>query len=156
MGRSSLVAAAMASLPFAMGKTVKSPTPPMGWNSYNKYNCFPNEEIIKLNAKGLSDLGFKDLGYDIVTVDCGWPDVNRDDEGRLQWNKELFPEGPTALGDYIHDLGLKFGLYSGAGYLQCGSTDIPASLGKSSVIGTVGIKLAKTTRIRGDRCQVFR
>lgn len=132
MTYSALFAGALAYFPLALAKTVKSPTPPMGWNSYNKYGCNPNEEIIKLNAKGLSDLGFKDLGYDVVTVDCGWPEVDRDSEGRLQWNKELFPSGPIELGDYIHNLGLKFGLYSGAGYLQCGSYDIPASLGTCS------------------------
>ncbi|KAF5252830.1 hypothetical protein FANTH_2154 [Fusarium anthophilum] len=120
----------------AYGKTVKSPTPPMGWNSYNHYNCRPSEDIIKMNAKGLVDLGFKDLGYSIVTVDCGWPSRDRDSKGRLQWNETLFPSGPKALGDFIHDLGLEFGLYSGAGYLQCGSTDIPASLGLSIILGS--------------------
>ncbi|KAM0323770.1 hypothetical protein ACHAPQ_008573 [Fusarium lateritium] len=123
----------LASLSGASGKTVKSPTPPMGWNSYNHYNCRPSEEIIKINAKGLVDLGFLDLGYSIVTVDCGWPSRDRDSKGRLQWNETLFPSGPKALGDYIHDLGLEFGLYSGAGYLQCGSTDIPASLGYEEI-----------------------
>jgi alpha-galactosidase len=122
-------AALLASIGGTSGKTVRSPTPPMGWNSYNHYNCNPSEEIIKINAKGLVDLGFLDLGYSIVTVDCGWPSRDRDSEGRLQWNETLFPSGPKALGEYIHDLGLEFGLYSGAGYLQCGSYDIPASLG---------------------------
>ncbi|KAM0244254.1 hypothetical protein ACHAP5_006467 [Fusarium lateritium] len=123
----------LASLSGASGKTVKSPTPPMGWNSYNHYNCRPSEEIIKINAQGLVDLGFLDLGYSIVTVDCGWPSRDRDSKGRLQWNETLFPSGPEALGDYIHDLGLEFGLYSGAGYLQCGSSDIPASLGYEEI-----------------------
>ncbi|KIL93968.1 hypothetical protein FAVG1_02530 [Fusarium avenaceum] len=123
----------LASLSGVSGKTVKSPTPPMGWNSYNHYNCRPSEDIIKINAKGLVDLGFLDLGYSIVTVDCGWPSRNRDSQGRLQWNETLFPSGPKALGDYIHDLGLEFGLYSGAGYLQCGSSDIPASLGYEEI-----------------------
>lgn len=124
----------LASIGGTSGKTVRSPTPPMGWNSYNHYNCNPSEEIIKINAKGLVDLGFLDLGYSIVTVDCGWPSRDRDSEGRLQWNETLFPSGPKALGDYIHDLGLEFGLYSGAGYLQCGSQDIPASLGMSIIL----------------------
>ncbi|VTO91862.1 unnamed protein product [Fusarium graminearum] len=137
-----LIIIAMSALAFAVllasiggtsGKTVRSPTPPMGWNSYNHYNCNPSEEIIKINAKGLVDLGFLDLGYRIVTVDCGWPSRDRDSEGRLQWNETLFPSGPKALGDYIHDLGLEFGLYSGAGYLQCGSQDIPASLGYEEI-----------------------
>ncbi|KAF0644177.1 hypothetical protein FPSE5266_02844 [Fusarium pseudograminearum] len=126
-------AALLASIGGASGKTVRSPTPPMGWNSYNHYNCNPSEEIIKINAKGLVDLGFLDLGYSIVTVDCGWPSRDRDSKGRLQWNETLFPSGPKALGDYIHDLGLEFGLYSGAGYLQCGSQDIPASLGYEEI-----------------------
>ncbi|KAH7308510.1 glycoside hydrolase superfamily [Stachybotrys elegans] len=108
---------------------LKSQTPPMGWNSYNRYGCSPREDIIRLNAQGLVDLGFADLGYNIVTVDCGWPARDRDEEGRLVWNETLFPSGPVALGEFIHGLGLKYGLYSGAGYLQCGSEDIPASLG---------------------------
>ncbi|KAI1774167.1 carbohydrate-binding module family 35 protein [Hypoxylon cercidicola] len=107
----------------------KSKTPPMGWNSYNYYNCYPSEEIMKTNAQGLVDLGLADLGYVYVTTDCGWMARDRDSEDRLQWNSALFPSGGPALGEYIHGLGLKFGLYSGAGYYQCGSTDLPASLG---------------------------
>jgi len=112
----------------------KSATPPMGWNSYNAYSCTPSEEIIKLNAQGLKDLGFQELGYDIVTVDCGWPTDARDPAtGALVWNETLFPSGPHALGEFVHGLGMKFGLYSGAGYLQCGSESIPASLGYEAI-----------------------
>lgn len=101
----------------------------MGWNSYNTYNCLPSEEAIKTSAQGLVDLGLAQLGYSSVTVDCGWPSRDRDDSGRLQWNETLFPSGGKALGDFIHDLGLGFGLYSGGGTFQCGSEDLPASLG---------------------------
>ncbi|KAI1458256.1 carbohydrate-binding module family 35 protein [Annulohypoxylon moriforme] len=111
----------------------KSKTPPMGWNSYNYYNCNPTEEIIHTNAQGLVDLGLADLGYEYVTTDCGWMAAERDSEDRLQWNTDLFPSGGKALGDFIHGLGLKFGLYSGAGYYQCGSTDLPASLGYEEI-----------------------
>jgi hypothetical protein len=128
----SLILLAAAVTP-ASARLAKSPTPPMGWNSYNRYGCSPNESIIELNAQGLIDLGFADLGYDIVTVDCGWPSNVRTADGKLQWNETLFPAGPEALGDFIHGLGLKFGLYSGAGYLQCGSYDIPASLGYEEI-----------------------
>ncbi|KAK7432209.1 hypothetical protein QQZ08_001154 [Neonectria magnoliae] len=113
--------------------TVRSPTPPMGWNSYNSYGCSPSEDIIKKNAQGLVDTGLADLGYLSVTVDCGWPAKDRNSEGELQWNEKLFPSGGKALGEFIHGLGLKFGLYSGAGYLQCGSTDLPASLGYEDI-----------------------
>ncbi|KAF7551758.1 hypothetical protein G7Z17_g4786 [Cylindrodendrum hubeiense] len=113
--------------------TARSPTPPMGWNSYNSYSCSPSEDIIKKNAQGLIDLGLADAGYLSVTTDCGWPAKHRDSEGKLQWNEDLFPSGGKALGEFIHGLGLNFGLYSGAGYLQCGSTDLPASLGYEEI-----------------------
>ena len=113
----------------AAAKRVRSPTPPMGWNSYNTWNCQPSEEKIHESAQGLIDLGFDKVGYNFVTVDCGWNSRERDAEGRLQWNETLFPSGGKALGDFLHGLGLDFGLYSGAGFLQCGSEDLPASLG---------------------------
>lgn len=106
----------------------------MGWNSYNSYSCSPAEEKIKTSAQGLVDLGLDKVGYNFVTVDCGWPARDRDSEGRLQWNETLFPSGGKALGDFLHSLGLGFGLYSGAGYLQCGSTDLPASLGERHIL----------------------
>lgn len=108
-------------------------TPLMGWNSYNKYNCNPTEAIIKENAKGLVDLGLGKLGYTYVTPDCGWMTSTRDvSTSQLVWDSKLFPSGGKALGDYIHGLGLDFGLYSGAGYFQCGSENpkLPASLGE--------------------------
>lgn len=122
-----LLVAALAAL--SLAKTVRSPTPPMGWNSYNSFGCSPSEEKVKTTAQGLGELGLVSLGYNFVTVDCGWTQRQRDSQGRLQWNTTLFPSGGKALGDYLHELGLGFGLYSGGGYLQCGSTDLVASLG---------------------------
>lgn len=110
--------------------TVRTSTPVLGWNSYNYYNCYPNETIIKTNAQGLVNLGFDKAGYNYLTVDCGWNANYRDSSGQLVWNPTLFPAGGPALGEYIHGLGLKFGVYSGGGIYQCGSTDQPASLGE--------------------------
>lgn len=109
--------------------TVRTSTPVMGWNSYNYYNCYPNETIMKENAAGLVDLGFQKAGYTYVTTDCGWNANYRDSSGQLVWNSTIFPSGGLTLGDYIHSLDLKFGVYSGAGHFQCGSTDQPGSLG---------------------------
>lgn len=115
---------------FASATTIRSSTPPMGWNSYNYYNCYPTETIMKTNAAGLVSLGFSAVGYDLVTTDCGWSDTYRNSSGNLVWTPSLFPSGGQALSDYIHGLGLKFGMYSGAGHFQCGSTNQPASLGE--------------------------
>ncbi|KAK9780819.1 putative Alpha-galactosidase [Seiridium cardinale] len=128
-----LLATAAALLPAAYAVNSRTSTPPMGWNSYNHYGCSPSEEIIKTNAQGLVDLGLADVGYTYVTTDCGWPARDRDADGRMKFNETLFPSGGKALGEFIHGLGLKFGLYSGGGYLQCGSTDLPASLGYEEI-----------------------
>lgn len=120
-------------LPWLAAAVVHTPTPPMGWNSYNYYNCYPNETIIKDNARGLVELGLSAVGYDVVTPDCGWPSKNRTADGQITWNPELFPSGFPALGEYLHGLGLKFGLYSGAGVWECtpdnGEWYLQASLG---------------------------
>lgn len=52
---------------------------------------------------------------------------NRDEAGNLQTDAELFPSGLKALGDTLHDMGFRFGLYSDAGYFTCAGN--PASLG---------------------------
>ncbi|KAH6666909.1 glycoside hydrolase superfamily [Halenospora varia] len=103
-------------------------TPPMGWNSYNHYSCSPNETIIHSNAQALVDLGLKAKGYDTVTVDCGWTLPSRLANGTLTWNPALFPNGYFALGQFIHGLGLKFGVYSDGGVQMC-MTGSPAQVG---------------------------
>jgi alpha-galactosidase len=113
----------------ATAATVRTSAPQMGWNSYNYYSCSPTEKIMKENAQGLVDSGLAALGYKYVTTDCGWMSKNRDGNGRLQWDPNRFPAGGKALGEFFHSLGLKFGVYSGGGYYQCGSKDLPASLG---------------------------
>ncbi|KAL4768532.1 alpha-galactosidase D [Aspergillus nidulans var. acristatus] len=96
-------------------------TPQMGWNTYNQYNCFPNESIVHENARALVDTGLADLGYRYVTIDCGWGVEDRLPNGTITWNPELFPQGFPAMGRYLHDLGLLFGVYGNSGILLCGS-----------------------------------
>lgn len=105
-------------------------TPPMGWNSYNIYSCSPNETVIHSNADALISLGLADLGYRYVTTDCGWTLPERAANGELTWNEERFPSGFPALGEYIHDLGLLFGVYSDSGIKMCmtGEPDQAGSL----------------------------
>ncbi|KAL3486100.1 glycoside hydrolase superfamily [Aspergillus germanicus] len=96
-------------------------TPQMGWNTYNQYNCFPNESIVHENAQALVGSGLADLGYRYVTIDCGWSVEDRLPDGTLTWNETLFPQGFPALGRHLHDLGLLFGAYGDSGILLCGS-----------------------------------
>ena len=89
------------------------------WSSYNHYSCSPNETTIRSNAKALVDLGLDALGYRYVGIDCGWTVADRLSNGSLTWNETLFPSGFPALGKYIHDLGLLFGVYEDAGIKTC-------------------------------------
>ncbi|HNW50728.1 MAG TPA: glycoside hydrolase family 27 protein [Prolixibacteraceae bacterium] len=94
-------------------------TPPMGWNSWNIYACDINENLIKEVAKAMVDRGLRDAGYEYVVIDDCWHGV-RDSLGFIQCDPVKFPSGIKALADYIHSLGLKFGIYSDAGWKTCG------------------------------------
>lgn len=101
-------------------------TPPMGWNSWNKFACDIQEDLIKDIANAMIDLGLKDVGYEYVNLDDCWQ-ISRNSSGYVQEDPDAFPSGIRALRDYIHSLGLKFGLYSDAGIWTCQRR--PGSLG---------------------------
>lgn len=94
-------------------------TPPMGWNSWNIYACDVNENLVKEVAKAMVDRGLKDAGYEYVVIDDCWHGI-RDSLGFITADPVKFPSGIKALSDYIHSLGLKFGIYSDAGWKTCG------------------------------------
>lgn len=101
-------------------------TPPMGWNSWNTFRKNINEDLIKEVVDAIVENGLKDAGYEFIVLDDGWQ-ISRDKDGKILADPEKFPSGIKALADYIHSKGLKFGLYSDAGYKTCGG--LPGSLG---------------------------
>jgi alpha-galactosidase len=101
-------------------------TPPMGWNSWNKFGCKVSEDLLKSMADGMISSGMKDAGYEYVVIDDCWQ-VSRDADGNIVPDAKNFPSGMKALGDYIHSKGLKFGIYSDAGEKTCAGR--PGSLG---------------------------
>ncbi|HMR48250.1 MAG TPA: ricin-type beta-trefoil lectin domain protein [Arachnia sp.] len=115
----SALALAVSALGMAYGpqasaaETADSPalTPPMGWNSWNTYYCNINEAKIRAAVDAMVSSGMKDAGYEYVVVDDCWQAPQRDANGALQADPTRFPSGMKALGDYIHDRGLKFGIY---------------------------------------------
>merc|ERR1712055_1017644 len=64
--------------------------------------------------------GFQDVGYDTIIIDDCWLDLHRTADGALQPNHDNFPSGVAAMGDYLHKLGLNFGLYEDYGNFTCG------------------------------------
>lgn len=101
-------------------------TPPMGWNSWNKFACNVSEKMLRDVADALVRSGMKDAGYGYIVVDDCWHG-ERDSLGFIQPNPEHFPSGMKLLIDYIHARGLKFGIYSCAGNTTCAGR--PASRG---------------------------
>ncbi|MDR7267421.1 alpha-galactosidase [Pelomonas saccharophila] len=95
-----------------------APTPPMGWNSWNKFACNVSEQLLRQQADAMAASGMKDAGYQYIVIDDCWQ-KSRDADGNIQADPERFPSGIKALADYVHSKGLKFGLYSDAGALTC-------------------------------------
>jgi alpha-galactosidase len=93
-------------------------TPPMGWNSWNRFGCNVSEKLIKEIADAMVTTGMKDAGYEYLVIDDCWQ-VSRDQQGNILPDPQHFPSGMKALADYVHSKGLKFGIYSDAGTGTC-------------------------------------
>lgn len=90
----------------------------MGWNSWNKFGCNVSEDLIKSMADAMVTSGMRDAGYRYVVIDDCWQ-VGRDSVGNIIVDAKRFPNGIKSLADYVHSLGLKFGIYSCAGSKTC-------------------------------------
>jgi alpha-galactosidase len=96
-----------------------APTPPMGWNSWNKFGCNVDERTVRAVTDAIVASGMKDAGYHYVVIDDCWHGL-RNADGFITWDAQKFPSGIKALADYVHSKGLKFGIYSDAGAKTCG------------------------------------
>ena len=115
-----------------MNKNKFAVTPPMGWNSYDYYDTTVTEEQVKANADYMA-AHLKEFGWEYVVVDIEWysndagtqrpwvqyipfGDDEMDEYGRFQPSPSRFPssaggKGFKELADYVHSLGLKFGIH---------------------------------------------
>jgi alpha-galactosidase len=91
-------------------------TPPMGWNSWNKFASRVDDATVRSIADAMASNGMKDAGYLYINIDDTW-EAGRDAQGNIQTNKK-FPD-MKALADYVHSKGLKLGIYSSPGPNTC-------------------------------------
>ncbi len=91
-------------------------TPPMGWNSWNKFASRVDDAAVRSMADAMAANGMKDAGYQYINIDDTW-EASRDGQGNITTNKK-FPD-MKALADYIHSKGLKIGIYSSPGPNTC-------------------------------------
>ncbi|AHH99721.1 alpha-galactosidase [Kutzneria albida] len=117
-----------------------APVPPMGFNNWARSTCaaqapldgsptasYSFQQYMKDNAKGLVDSGLAAAGYQTITVDDCW--MRRTAAGYLHgattWggsSQPGFDYELTDYGDYLHGLGLKFGIYESSGTNTCSTT----------------------------------
>lgn len=134
-----------------MNKNKFAVTPPMGWNSYDYYDTTVNEEQVKANADYMAK-HLRSYGWEYIIVDIEWYSygagsrreeyqyipfgkVEIDEYSRLQPCVERFPsaangKGFGPLAEYVHNLGLKFGIH-----IMRGIPRIAAHMG-TSILGT--------------------
>ncbi|MBR4667678.1 MAG: glycoside hydrolase family 27 protein [Butyrivibrio sp.] len=101
----------------------KSHLPAMGWNSWNAFGSGNTEALTKAMADRFIELGLDKLGYKYIVLDDGCYKESRVD-GKLSNEEVKFPSGFKALGDYIHDKGLKFGMYNDIGTNLCAGAEV--------------------------------
>jgi alpha-galactosidase len=94
-------------------------TPPMGWNSWNKFNQHPSDLLIRQIADAMVSSGMAGVGYKYINIDDCWQKLGRDSKGHVQPDPSNFPNGVKVLADYLHAKGLKFGVYSDHGTQTC-------------------------------------
>ncbi|KZV90413.1 alpha-galactosidase [Exidia glandulosa HHB12029] len=95
-------------------------TPPLGWNSWNKFGCDISQDTILDAAKVIADSGLQAVGYEYVIIDDCWHADERDKNTSAPLaHPERFSKGIKYIADEVHKLGLKFGIYSSAGTHTC-------------------------------------
>ena len=91
-------------------------TPPMGWNSWNKFAGRITDADVRAMADAMVASGMRKFGYVYINIDDTW-EGGRDSAGNIVSNKK-FPD-MKALADYVHSKGLKIGIYSSPGPKTC-------------------------------------
>lgn len=103
-----------------------TPTPPMGWMTWNPFQGNISEQLIRETADAMVKEGFADAGYKYIFIDDEWQG-GRDSKNNIIADPVKFPNGIKAVADYVHSKGLKLGIYSDAAQLTCAG--YTASLG---------------------------
>ncbi|MBQ9191216.1 MAG: alpha-galactosidase [Bacteroidaceae bacterium] len=101
-----------------VGEHMIGPTPPMGWNSWNCWGLSVSQEKVMSSAQAMIDKGLADYGYGYINIDDGWEADERNPDGTIEANQK-FPSMKGMI-DWLHERGLKFGIYSSPGATTCG------------------------------------
>jgi len=90
----------------------------MGWNSWNHFACNVSDSLIRGQADAMVASGMREAGFRYIVIDDCWQ-TSRDAQGVIIADALRFPHGIKPLADYVHSLGLLFGIYTDAGTATC-------------------------------------
>lgn len=93
-------------------------TPPMGWMTWNMFGGDINGFMLREMADAMVESGLAAAGYEYIIIDDLWQG-ERDSSGVLRPDPAKFPRGIQSLADYVHERGLKLGIYSDAAEHTC-------------------------------------
>jgi alpha-galactosidase len=110
----------------------------MGWNSWNTFNCSPSDSLIRTIADAMVSSGMAAAGYQYVNIDDCWMN-GRDTNGNLRPDPTKFPNGISAVADYVHGKGLKLGIYEVPAAVTCAGR---GSFGAAAGVGSLGHETA--------------
>jgi alpha-galactosidase len=134
---------------------VGTESPPMGWSTWctNDFCGIPDrcsEYEVRRKADAMAEQGMVEMGYKWILLDDCWAHTERDENDELQPSPKLFPSGMPALADYVHNLGMKLGLYTCVGTETC-KKGRPGSYGHYETDANTFAKW-KIDMVKADNC----
>lgn len=133
----------------------------MGWLSWGHFGCDTycddgqciNEQLYQEQAELLVKGGFREAGYVYVNVDDCWSMHHRNAAGQLVADPARFPSGIKGLADFMHERGLKLGLYTCVANQTCAG--YPGSSGHfvddANLFAAWGVDMVKADGCYADR-----
>lgn len=95
-----------------------APTPPMGFMTWNMYQANISDSLVRDIADHMVERGYLAAGYNYIFIDDCWQG-GRDNRNNIIPDPRKFPHGMKALADYVHERGLRLGIYSDASQQTC-------------------------------------
>lgn len=98
---------------------LQMPKPFMGWLSWNSVQEEVSEDIVKKVVQLFKQKGLYQCGWNTIMLDDQWQAYQRNADNTPKANEKRFPNGIKAVSDYVHQQGMKFGLYTDAAERTC-------------------------------------
>lgn len=101
-----------------VSSSLQHPVPFMGWLSWNSVQGNISQKIIEQAVELFQNKGLYECGWNHIMMDDLWQGTRKAD-GTPQPNASRFPNGLKTVADYVHQNGMKFGLYTDAADRTC-------------------------------------